>query len=269
MSDVLLTILIYFPLIMYHLTPSPARIESFLVPFMDGSRRITVYLPRGYDTSELDYPTLYMPDGQVYVGEVPADFIVVGVDSEWQERWDSLSPWVQWQMPLWFGISSPRGGRGDEYLTSLLDVKDIIDERYRTKTTREYTAIGGCSMGGFFAIYAGLERPDIFSKVVAFSPAVWFGSRNINQWLTQNNLIDFIYRLDDVDFWIYQGGNESHDAGYPKTGLDFPTVYTQGATKAHELLGGEFLFNRYGQHSSVVFLCYFDEAFAWLDTKWQ
>ena len=34
-------------------------------------------------------------------------------------------------------------------------------------------------MGGLFSLYAGLHRPDVFGKVAAFSPSVWWGRRDI------------------------------------------------------------------------------------------
>ena len=135
---------------------------------------------------------------------------------------------------------------------------------------REYAAIAGASMGGFFAIYAGLERSDIFSKAVAFSPAVWFGSRNINFWLSQNHLLDHIStnHVGEVDFWIYVGGKESHSHEcfvYPCPSVGyFPDIYAQGAHHTSDILGGHFVYNPHGAHFSNEFISYFGHAFDWL-----
>jgi hypothetical protein len=215
-------------------------------------------------------PCLYFSDGQVYVGKVEANFIMVGIDSDWWDRWNELSPWVNFQMEHWWGMSSPRGGLGDAYLSFLVDVKSVIDSQYRTMPEREYTAKAGASMGGMFAIYASIERSDIFSKAIAFSPAVWFGSRDINFWLYQNNFMDYITEnhTGDVDFWIYVGGNEDHSHECfinpcPTIG-HFPTKYVHGAQNTSDILGAPLVYNPHGRHFVSDFVSHFDQAFNWL-----
>ena len=260
----------YFPLVATPTTPSRMELFTMTTPWNNADRRIRVYLPEGYDSGHQRYPVLYFSDGQVYVGKVKANFIMVGIDSDWWGRWNELSPWVNYQMEHWWGMSSPRGGLGDDYLSFLVDVKSVIDSRYRTMPEREYTAKGGASMGGMFAIYAGLERSDIFSKAIAFSPAVWFGSRNIHSWISQNNFMDYIAEnhAGDVDFWIYVGGKEDHShecfvTPCPTVG-HFPTKYVHGAQNTSEILDGHFVYNQNGTHYPSDFLRYFGHAFNWL-----
>ena len=38
--------------------------EAFYMPQLDRTRRIWVYLPEGYETSEKRYPVIYMHDAQ-------------------------------------------------------------------------------------------------------------------------------------------------------------------------------------------------------------
>ncbi|MHA1280193.1 MAG: hypothetical protein ACTSQ8_23640 [Candidatus Helarchaeota archaeon] len=56
----------------------------------------------------------------------------------------------------------------------MTDLKNKIDSDYHTfaisgdkELERENTAIGGGSRYGLFALYAGLTKPDIFSKVMS------------------------------------------------------------------------------------------------------
>lgn len=242
---------------------SPSRMEYFTMttPWNGNQRTIRIYLPAGYDSHGLSYPVLYWSDGQSYVGKDEAPFIMVGIDSEWWERWDTLSPWVNWQMHLWFGISSPRGGLGDEYLSFLLTVKDTVEIRYRTTNT---AWIAGGSMGGLFALYAGTATNE-FSKVCAFSPAVWFSSGSIYDWIETNKLLKYLEQLE-VDVWIYQGGNEYHDEGYPVIG-DFPTIYVTGSELACEITNCTFVFNPTGLHNTITFRKYFSQAFEWLESE--
>ena len=58
-----------------------------------------------------------------------------------------------------------------------------MDEHYRTLPQRAYRAIGGLSRGGGWAIHLGLHYPNVFSRVGAHSPAVFFGDENsVLQW---------------------------------------------------------------------------------------
>jgi predicted alpha/beta superfamily hydrolase len=260
----------YFPLVATPSTPSRMEYFSMTTPWNNADRRIRVYLPENYDAGNQRYPVLYFSDGQTYVGKVKANFIMVGIDSDWWGRWNELSPWVNFQMEHWWGMSSPRGGLGDDYLSFLVDVKSVIDSRYRTMPEREYTAKGGASMGGMFTIYASLERSDIFSKAIAFSPAVWFGSQDINFWLYQNNFMDYIMEngTGNVDFWIYVGGREDHShecfvLPCPSIGY-FPDIYIQGAQNTSNILNGHFVYNPNGTHFASDFISHFGHAFNWL-----
>ena len=232
--------------------------------------RILVYLPENYYNTTKNYPVLYMNDGELIYGKFKADFIVVCIQNTDKKiaRWNYLSPWVQYDMPNWWPNSPQElGGDGEDYLTYILKTKEWIDRDFRTFSNRENTAIGGFSMGGFFSVYAGLKEPDIFSRVISFSPAVWFGARNNIYWLTQNNLIDFVEvtgNPENIKFFWYVGGNEYHAAGYPIEGGNYPTIYKQGTNKLYSLLGGKYIYNPLGKHNPTVWLTYFDTAFAWL-----
>lgn len=74
-------------------------------------------------------------------------------------------------------ISRGRGGRADEYGRWLIEeLKPFIDANYRTLPGREFTGIGGSSLGGLFALHMGFMRPDIFGRAAAMSPSVWWAN---------------------------------------------------------------------------------------------
>ncbi|MEM8495542.1 MAG: alpha/beta hydrolase-fold protein, partial [Planctomycetota bacterium] len=54
------------------------------------------------------------------------------------------------------------------------EIKPMIDQRYRTLTGREHTAIGGSSLGGLAAIGIAADQADVFGQVVALSPWLSF-----------------------------------------------------------------------------------------------
>jgi predicted alpha/beta superfamily hydrolase len=39
---------------------------------------------------------------------------------------------------------------------------------------REFTGVGGSSLGGLFALHMGFTRPDVFGRIAAMSPSVWW-----------------------------------------------------------------------------------------------
>ncbi len=158
---------------------------DFAMPQLGRTRRVWLYLPPGYDTSQQRYPVLYLHDGQnvfdaatSFAGEWGVDetldslhalgdegVIVVAVDNGQQQRFDEYSPWRNQK----YG-----GGEGDAYVDFLArTLKPYIDQRYRTLPDRLHTGVAGSSMGGLISLYAALKYPDVFGRVAVFSPAFW------------------------------------------------------------------------------------------------
>ncbi|WP_418604246.1 alpha/beta hydrolase [Hwangdonia sp.] len=160
--------------------------ENFEIPQLQRKRKISVYLPPNYQSSKARYPVLYMQDGQnvfdektSYSGEWEADetlndifdetgfgLIVVAIDHGGDKRINEYSAWDNKK----YGK-----GEGEQYLGFLVNhLKPEIDRVYRTKTDNKNTGISGSSMGGLFAHYAAVKRPDIFGKAAVFSPSFWY-----------------------------------------------------------------------------------------------
>ncbi len=160
--------------------------EKFHMPQFNRDRRIWVYLPPDYNISTKHYPVLYMHDGQnlfdtytSFAGEWEVDEtlnelydegyqvpIVVGIDNGGSERIDEYTPWVN---------ATYGGGQGELYIDFLINtLKPTIDEKYRTLSQRENTAIMGSSLGGLISHYGALSNQDVFGKSGIFSPSYWF-----------------------------------------------------------------------------------------------
>jgi predicted alpha/beta superfamily hydrolase len=173
--------------------PSTARATvtvldtAFPMPQLGRTRRVWIYLPPDYATSDKTYPVLYMHDGQnvfddstSYAGEWGVDealdslhaagdwgAIVVAVDNGERRRLHEYSPW---RSPL-----IRQGGEGDAYVDFLAQtLKPWIDRRFRTRPGREDTGVLGSSMGGLISLYAALKHPDVFGRAGVFSPSLWF-----------------------------------------------------------------------------------------------
>ena len=167
-------------------TASP-NVSTFEIaaPQLDTVRKVWVYLPEGYKTSEKYYPVLYMHDAQnlfdaatAFSGEWKVDetldsiqapeVIVVGIEHGNDKRIEELTPYPN----VKYG-----GGKADAYLDFLIEtLKPHIDATYRTLNNPENTAIMGSSLGGLTSFYAGVKYPEIFKKIGVFSPSFWYSN---------------------------------------------------------------------------------------------
>ncbi len=169
--------------------------DSFRLPQLGGrTRRIWLYLPLDYATSQRRYPVLYLHDGQnifdeatAYAGEWGVDdtlnelsasgedatgCVVVAIDNGGERRLDEYSPWVNSRLK--------KGGEGSQYVEFLVKtLKPYIDQHYRTRPDAAHTAIMGSSMGGLISLYAGVKYPQVFGRVGVFSPAFWFANDSV------------------------------------------------------------------------------------------
>ena len=216
-------------------------------PQLDNQRDIFVYLPPSYEISgDRRYPVIYMQDGQnlfdprtSFAGEWNVDgtldeaseegleAIVVGIANVGAQRANEYSP-----------FDDPKHGaaKGDLYLSFVTDtLKPVIDGEFRTDAARASTGIAGSSMGALISLYAFFERSDVFGFAGVMSPALWFGRRQIYDYLTSMKHVGGrIY----VDVGTEEGKQELNDVarlrnqltslGY-KLGRDLLYVVEPGA----------------------------------------
>jgi enterochelin esterase family protein len=166
-------------------------------------RRVWVYLPPAYDPVSRRYPTLYLYGGESYLisartpeiidalltqGEaVPA--ILIFVESldhcdEWDEPGERLVGFLTEELPRW------------------------IDERYATSTDPQERAIGGAGRGATLCLHVALERPDMFGRVVAQSPAISAGLERMPELLQRNAARGFGPPACYIDGGRYQSPEE-------------------------------------------------------------
>ncbi len=160
--------------------------DAFFIPQLNRKRRVWVYLPPDYATTDKRYPVLYMHDGQNLFDNETSSFgewqidetlnklynqgdygcIVIGIDNGGSKRLDEYSPWKNPE----YG-----GGEGDEYMDFIVKtLKPKVDATYRTLPGRQTTGILGSSMGGLVSMYGFTDWQDVLSKAGVFSPAFWF-----------------------------------------------------------------------------------------------
>ena len=156
-------------------------------PELGNVRDVHVYLPPSYFDGAARYPVVYLQDGQnlfdprlSFAGAWGADAaadaaarlgyeaILVGVSNVGYARVDEYSPFVDRRVG---------GGQGERYLAFLIrTVKARIDREFRTRPGRNDTVIGGASMGAVIALYAYFRHPEVFGRAAVQSPALWFAS---------------------------------------------------------------------------------------------
>ena len=76
----------------------------------------------------------------------------------------------------------------DAYLDFLTkELLPWVREKYKVKFSGKQTVISGRSLGGLFAGYASLRRPDLFGNAMMQSPSLWWGAERDgeNEWLTR------------------------------------------------------------------------------------
>ena len=80
----------------------------------------------------------------------------------------------------------------------------MIDREFRTIPFRECTAIGGSSMGGIMALYAGVHYNRWFSKAACISTAMGFCMGPVMEDLRVSSL------SPDSRFFLSWGTHEAH-----------------------------------------------------------
>jgi predicted alpha/beta superfamily hydrolase len=153
--------------------------------------RTIVYLPPNYEKRRnRTYPVLYLQDGQnVFDGEtsfVRGQEWFVDETAEWLIRTSQMEPVIVAaiynsgdsridEYTPTIDETLHRGGRADEYLKFLISrIKPFIDRQFRTRRSAANTGIGGSSLGGLLALYAGLKHPSVFGKLAVMSPSLWW-----------------------------------------------------------------------------------------------
>lgn len=141
-------------------------------------RKVLVWLPPSYNEKKNKrYPVLYLHDGQ-NVFNPKTSFL--GIDWQVDEVADSLIRHNLIKEIIIVAIyntpdrsqeysDSPKGNLYLEFLVKKL--KPLIDQKYRTLSDRENTAIMGSSMGGLISFLAAWKYPEIFSMAGCLSPA--------------------------------------------------------------------------------------------------
>jgi putative tributyrin esterase len=150
--------------------PQNVKVVRFSSASLGEDRTMLVMLPVDYDTVVRRYPVLYLLHG------FDADI------TDWA-RGTNLSAYAARHQLIivtpdaghsWYvnSVSSPKE-RFDDFV--MKDVIGYVDKNFRTIPEPFARAIAGVSMGGYGAMFLGLEHRDQFAAIGSFSGAVGYG----------------------------------------------------------------------------------------------
>jgi predicted alpha/beta superfamily hydrolase len=145
------------------------------------TRTYVIHTPASYKNGRDAYPVLVLQDAEGHFahtsaavdllsgnGRIPP-MIVVGINNTDRTRDMTPSkPATGFGGTPWTGSA----GGADKFLSFIADeLLPTIDRNYRT---RPYRLLIGHSLGGLFAVYTLMNRPEVFKGYLVISPALWW-----------------------------------------------------------------------------------------------
>ena len=237
--------------------------DKFEIPQLNKTRKIWALLPHDYDKSSESYPVMYLQDAQNLFNEnakygnweidkklaVMSEYkigkiIVIAIEHGEQDRIKEYN----------VGKTVLGKGQGKKYIQFLTEtLKPYVDSNFRTKKEREFTGIGGSSMGALVSIFSGLLYPEVYGKLMIFSPSLWVvPTLKMDSDSTAPN---------DTKIYLYAGGDESatmieHVRLFKKNMI--ATEFVKDKMKINLSI------NMQGKHSETYWSDEFPKAIEWL-----
>jgi len=162
--------------------PATGTVKRFAMKsaVLGEERVILVRTPAGYETNKLNYPVLYMTDGDAHMGHTAStiefltqngripDLIVVGITNT--DRTRDLTPVRSSNKNAAGELQFPTSGGADNFLKFIeTELIPEIEKQYRVQP---YRILAGHSLGGLFAIHTMISKPGVFNSYIAVSPSL-------------------------------------------------------------------------------------------------
>ena len=199
------------------------------------TRKIFVYLPPSYETSNQRYPVVYvMPwgDGESFsnVSGVTKTMNELVRSGEVREM---ILVFPDGSNRLFASLfrTSPTVGDYETHLTQ--ELVDYVDSNYRTLVSRDSRGIAGCSNGGEISMRIALRYPDIYS-VAAPSGGTYNNEPSGNATLQQeldrmttlpedlDNLGSWANKYPLASYFVQEAAGTSSNPDNPPFFLDMP-----------------------------------------------
>lgn len=167
------------------------KVKTFTLgirPLEQSPRKIYVYLPSGYEKSDLIYPVLYMFDGhnlffdrtatygkcwglKKFLDQHRIPLVVIGQDCNHtgDNRLLEYSPYPG-RGNRWFPKEEVSGEFTAKWFAEVL--KPFCEKKFRIHSDRDHVGIAGSSMGGLMSIYMISAYNPVYSKAACLSSAI-------------------------------------------------------------------------------------------------
>ncbi len=148
---------------------------------LGNERRVWVYTPPDYKPTSKPLGLVLLLDGWEYLNFVPTPTILDNMIHQ-----GVIPPLVAVLLTI------PDRGRELGCHPPFVDflaqeLLPFVQERYRVTSNPRQTIVGGASLGGLAAAYAGLQRPDLFGNVLSQSGSYWWRPEDDteSEWLSR------------------------------------------------------------------------------------
>ena len=182
-------------------------------------RNYSIYLPAGYDETDISYPVLYLLHGSgddqtgwVQFGQVQhiADKVIAeGLASPMI----IVMPDANTKQRGYFNQMDGSFNYEDFFFKELIP---HIEKTYRVRTERRYRAISGLSMGGGGTLFYSLHHPEMFAAAAPLSAST--GNWDLQQAMSRVDLTKI--SAQKAEEYLKQQSVESLLKGAPKEKLD-------------------------------------------------
>ncbi|TDD94908.1 alpha/beta hydrolase [Flavobacterium cellulosilyticum] len=237
--------------------------DEFEIPQLNKTRKIWALLPHDYDATNERYPVMYLQDAQNLFNEksefgnweidkklaVMSEYkigkiIIIAIEHAEEDRVKEYN----------VGKTVLGKGKGKKYIRFVTEtLKPFVDSNFRTKKERIYTGIGGSSMGALVSIFSGLRYPEVYGKLMVFSPSLWV--------VPKLEIKSDVTETEDTKIYLYAGGDESE------------TMIENVINFKNNVIKSEFIkdkmkinlsINMEGKHNETYWSDEFPKAIEWL-----
>ncbi len=167
---------------------SPLNSDELLSGFVDTTHVIfsgvlnqninySIYLPPGYNTSDIEYPVLYLLHG---IGGNHRDWVINGMAATMNQLItkktirEIIVVMPDGRDAFYCNNYNGKNFRYEDFFTG--EFIPEIESRYKIKSNRQARAIAGLSMGGYGTTFNAFKHPELFCAAYAMSAAFDLGS---------------------------------------------------------------------------------------------
>ena len=261
------------------------KIETVYLDYPDGyEKKIFIWTPEGYDPedTEKQYSTLYMTDGQNVLDKIYSysgvewqcdetvmtlmqnggdGVIIVAIDNSDGMRETELTPDLGEFHPMMIEAMAAEGMdsfecRADVFAGFVVnDLIPYVESQYNVNDVRGFA---GSSCGGQAAFYIGMEYPETFSYIGAFSSAFsYFTDESWDNYLSTKDFSGKVPRL-----YLYTGTNQNDKT---ESWISVSSVKMEGWLLDHGYPADQLynVVDEFAMHHERYWALYFPEMLCW------